>query len=593
MGHKLRVVALTKEKAVELSLSGLTPVGGKKSTGIAVSGLKAEGDYAVLSRVGEAVSLHPLRGAKGRPLSLEAGQVFQIDDLTIFVEREGGSSQERSGDRGPQGDLETLQRILLGMTMAENTKKPLEEMLRSVMLLCGHDQGLVISQAISGSYEILAAENLDASQSWLSESLIQHSLTSKKPVILKNVIGSGFDTRKSLMATKFLSVFCWPLVVQGVTVGALLTGSQLPYGGSFDEIKSRAEVYVSLAALVLDFHLRELRLRRELERVREHAADTPFLTEDAAMAEACDLARRVASSDLAVLVQGETGVGKEVMSRWIHSQSDRRNGPFVAVNCAAIPSELLESALMGHKRGAFTGAVADHVGKIQQAHGGTLFLDEIGDLPLALQSKLLRVLQDKIVEPVGSNKQVQVDVRLVCASHKNINELAAAGHFRRDLYYRIAQVTLYVPALRERLGDIRLLVSQFLKEIDPRKRLTQDAWSWVLSQSWHGNVREIKSAVKRAAILSTSDEVYAKHFLAGSGDRIHSRGGVAAAAAAENPSWLGAVDLETAKQLFVRQKIEQALQITSGNRTRAAELLGVTSRTLFRYLEQKSMTDLS
>ncbi len=578
MNPKLRIVAVTKEKATELSLSGLTPVGGKNSSGIALEGLKHEGDYLILAHVGNAISLHPLRGNKGRPTSLQADQVFQLDDLLLFVEEKKSSATQENSD------LEKLRKVLVNMAANANTKKPLEEVLKLVMGICGHHQGLVISQGLNGQYEILAAENLDATQPWLSESLIQQSIRSKEPVILQNVIGSGFDTKKSLMATKFLSVFCWPLVVHGNTIGALLSGSPKPYGGSFESVKDKAEVYVNLAALFLDFHLRELRLKKEIHTYREQMGSGPFLTENPIMQEVCELGRKVAGSDLSVLIQGETGVGKEVLSRWIHQQSNHKTGPFIAVNCAAIPADLLESTLFGHKRGAFTGAVSDHTGKILQAHGGTLFLDEIGDLPHSLQAKLLRVLQEKTIEPVGSQKSIPVNVRILAASHKNIRSLAEQGKFRDDLYYRIAQVTLCIPPLRERLGDIRLLAQQFLKEVEPQKQLTQDAWSWLLSQSWQGNVRELKSAVQRAAILSNGNEIHAKHFFAGTQTLPFQQ---------SQPQWLGAGDLEAAKQAFVMQKIQQALEITSGNRTRAAELLGVTSRTLFRYLEQKTMTGQS
>lgn len=587
MSNKLRVLAITKDKATEITLIGLTPIGGKRGTGIIIDGLKHEGDYGVLAHVGNTVSIHPLRSTKAKPASLQVGQVFQIEDLVILVEE-----PRTQGSISDTTEFEMLRKVLLGMTKEGNTKKPLQEILNSIIQLCGHHQGLVISQTLNGSYEILAAEKLDSSRPWLSENLVQHAIKTKEPVILQNVIGSGFDTRQSLMATNFLSVFCWPLVVQGSTVGVLVTGSQFPYSGTFESIRSRAEVFISLAALILDFHLRELRLKNELDTFRDRASDSPFLTESVEVNEVFELARKISNSDLATLVQGETGVGKEVLSRWIHQQSDRKNKPFVAVNCAAIPSELLESALFGHKRGSFTGAVTDHVGKIQQAHGGTLFLDEIGDLPLLLQTKLLRVLQDRIVEPVGSNKSIDVDIRLICATHKDVAQMSQQGLFRQDLYYRIAQITLFIPPLRERLGDVRLLTLQFLKEINPNKHLTQDAWSWLLSQAWPGNIRELKTAVKRAAILSGNEDIQAKHFSAGSGT-MQARGKNESGIGKDELRWLGASDLEAAKHAFVMQKIDQALQITGGNRTKAAELLGVTSRTLFRYLEQKTMSEMS
>ncbi len=587
---KLKVSAISHSRLIPLSLAGLTPVGGRRGTGVCLDELKHDGDYLVLVSTESGVSIHPLRGAGSGTTQLGAGQVYRLEDLTITVEN--FEEPRAVTAQSAPADLGRLHQILIDVANQANSRRPLEGMLRELMRVCDHSQGLVISQGMQGGYEILAAENLDATQAWLSESLVQQALRTQEPIIIQNVIGSGFDSQKSLMATKFLSVFCWPLVVQGTVLGVLISGSQRPYAGVFEQVRDRAEVYVHLAALLLDFRLRELRLQREVREFRAQMGDGPFLTENPKVQSVCELAKKVAPSDLSVLIQGETGVGKEVLSRWIHQQSRAVEGPFVALNCAAIPAELLESTLFGHKRGAFTGAVSDRLGKLQQAHGGTIFLDEIGDLPLALQAKLLRVLQDQCVEPVGSNKSVQVDVRVICASHKDIHQLVSQGRFRDDLYYRLAQVTLLLPPLRERLGDIRLLAQQFLKELDSEKHLAPDAWTWLLSQRWQGNIRELKSAIHRAAVLADGKTLHAVHFNAGSHSfrSIAQRDGNRIEAGRE---WLGAKDLESAKQEFILQKIGQALEITQGNRTRAAEILGVTSRTLFRYLEQKSATDLS
>lgn len=574
MSKSLRVLALIKDSSFEINVNGLTPIGGKKSTGVVLEGLKASGDYAVIARVGNSISVHPLRGSKAKPVSLQTGQVISIEDLAIFVD------QPKAYEFGTESsEIEKLSSILLNGASQQSTQKTMEDILSALTILCGHQQGLIVSQALDGEYQVLAARNLDASRAWLSEKLVQKALATKEPVILENVFGSDFDSSQSLVATQFVSVFCWPLVVQGVTVGALVSGSRIPGVGRFEQVRAKSQVYVNLAAMFLDFHLRELRLEKQLGAFRSQNTDSPFLTQNAELIEVCELARKVASSDLAVLVQGETGVGKEVLSRWIHERSDRKNGAFVAVNCAAIPTELLESALFGHKRGSFTGALNDHIGKIQQAHGGTLFLDEIGDLPLSLQSKLLRVLQDQSVEPVGSNKPVQVNVRVICATHKDVRKMVDSGQFRQDLYYRLAQVTLSVAPLRERTGDIRLLAQQFLRQDGTSKRLSQDAWSWLFAQPWPGNIRELKTAIKRAVVICTGNELHEKHFIAGSGQDLEQR--------------KSTETLESAKYNFVMQRIEQALHVTSGNRTRAAEVLGITPRTLFRYLEQKDATESS
>lgn len=578
MNSKFRFLAITGAHVHEIPLRGLTPVGGKSGSGISIKELKHAADYLIAAPHDKGISIHPLRSLKAGAIHLSPGQALQIEDLTVLVDLE--SKQTLESPRGQ--DSIRLQKALQEMSFGKSTVQPLQTLLHTIMELCSHEKGVVISQSLKGSFEVLASINIESSQSWLSESIVQQALHSKEPVIIQNILGSGFDTKKSIIATNFLSIFCWPLVVQGNTVGALITASQRPYGGSFEEVKVQSETYAHLAALLLEFHIRELHLKMQLEDVHNHAEESPFLTQDPALQKVCDLARKVSDSDLSVLIQGETGVGKEVLARWIHQQSSRKQGPFVAINCAAIPSELLESILFGHKRGSFSGAHSDHVGKIQLANGGTLFLDEIGDMPLNLQAKLLRVLQERTVEPIGSSKSIPVDIRLICATHKPLKKMAADRSFRDDLYYRLAQVTLAISPLRERVTDIRILAQKFLKEMAPEKRLTQDGWSWLLSQSWQGNVRELKSAIERACVLSQGKEISSEHFLFGSDLSTSST---------HSHSWLGAPDLESAKHHFVNQKIHQALELTKGNRTRAAEILGVTPRTLFRYLE--GMTDRS
>ena len=220
-----------------------------------------------------------------------------------------------------------------------------------------------------------------------------------------------------------------------------------------------------------------------------------------------------ARSDAPVVVLGETGSGKEVVARVLHANSPRRDAPFVAINVAAMPSELLESELFGHARGAFTGAHAAKIGLLRAASGGTLFLDEIGEMPLGLQAKLLRALSDREVRPVGSNLTVAVDVRVQCATHRNLSELVRIGQFREDLYYRLKVLTLRVPPLRERRGDIMTLARQFLAEepLAPASDFSADAVRVLEQHGWPGNVRELASAVKHGVALATGSRVEPAH----------------------------------------------------------------------------------
>ncbi len=221
--------------------------------------------------------------------------------------------------------------------------------------------------------------------------------------------------------------------------------------------------------------------------------------------EVLETAKRVAPTDLPVLIRGETGVGKEVLARFIHSVSDRKDKPFVVVDCTTIPEHLFESELFGYEKGAFTGATQRKIGLVELANKGTLFLDEIGDMPVSVQSKLLRFVETKRFRRVGGLKDVEVDVRIISATNKNLEQLIAEGKFREDLYYRINAVELEIPSLRERKEDIPLLVEFFLKKFG--KKISRQALNELINYSWEGNVRELKNIIERAAILSTSEYV--------------------------------------------------------------------------------------
>jgi DNA-binding NtrC family response regulator len=234
-----------------------------------------------------------------------------------------------------------------------------------------------------------------------------------------------------------------------------------------------------------------------------------IIGESAALKAVVEMADRVAKTDARVLITGSNGTGKELVARRIHDQSNRSAGPFIEVNCAAIPSELIESELFGHEKGAFTSAVKQHIGKFEQANGGTLFLDEIGDMSLSAQAKVLRVLQESIISRVGGDKQIKVDVRVVAATNKNLSAEIAENNFREDLYHRLSVILIKVPALNERLEDIPLLANHFIQLICdeygmPKKTITDDAFAELQKISWTGNIREFRNVIERLIILCDS-----------------------------------------------------------------------------------------
>jgi transcriptional regulator with PAS, ATPase and Fis domain len=304
--------------------------------------------------------------------------------------------------------------------------------------------------------------------------------------------------------------------------------------------------------------------------------------ESPALLAALDTMRRIAMADCSVLITGETGTGKELFARALHRASPRAARTFIALNCAAIPENLLEAELFGHARGAFTGATSTRAGKFLSADGGTLFLDEIGDLPLAAQGKLLRVLEQRAVCPVGADTEVPVDVRVVAATHRDLASMVAAGEFRADLYFRLCVVPVELPALRERGADIEVLAERFAQTASaraarPAVRLADDARAALHSHGWPGNIRELSHVIERAVLLGNGNVITASDL------RVRPRAGAAngnANATAES------LDLRTALEALEKRLIDEALSRAQGNRTEAAALLGLNRTTLVEKLRR-------
>ncbi|MFC7295645.1 PEP-CTERM-box response regulator transcription factor [Marinobacter aromaticivorans] len=289
----------------------------------------------------------------------------------------------------------------------------------------------------------------------------------------------------------------------------------------------------------------------------------------------CRTLEKIAPTDVTTLITGETGTGKELLARALHNLSPRASNVFAAINCAAIPENLLESELFGFEKGSFTGATQAKKGKIESANGGTLFLDEIGDMPMSLQAKLLRFLQERVVDRVGSIKPIPVDVRVVCATHRNVQKLIETGDFREDLYYRISEITLDVPALREREGDALVIARSLLKSLGKdmdRQNLTfsEDAVNAISSYAWPGNVREMINKVKRATIMADGKRITREDLeLPGS----------------EQPGE-NHLNLRQVREQAERKAIVQALQASDFNMTQASRLLGVTRPTLYNLTDK-------
>ncbi len=319
-------------------------------------------------------------------------------------------------------------------------------------------------------------------------------------------------------------------------------------------------------------------LEEENRRLSLKQMESPLegvITGSDTMLQVCRTVEKVAPTDATVLVLGESGTGKELLAKSLHGLSSRRDKRFVAINCAAIPENLLESELFGYEKGAFTGAAKQTPGKIETASGGTLFLDEVGDMPLPLQAKLLRFLQERVVERVGGRKEIPVDVRVICATHKDLHDLIRSGGFREDLYYRISELSITIPSLREREGDALLLARVFLERISRQQgkkgyRFSKDAMAAIENYAWPGNVRELENRVKRAVIMAEHQQIAARDLELGGGS-------------AEE---LATFNLREIRDRTDRQAIMRALNHVRGKVSLAADLLGISRPTMYDLLRK-------
>jgi two-component system NtrC family response regulator len=327
------------------------------------------------------------------------------------------------------------------------------------------------------------------------------------------------------------------------------------------------------------YRLRELEIEnRELLQKKINVAVEGVIACSPQMVQVCHTIEKVAPSNATILLLGDSGTGKELCARSLHSLSPRASGRFIAINCAAIPENLLESELFGYEKGAFTGAVKQTIGKIEYAHGGTLLLDEVGDLPMSLQAKLLRFLQERVVERIGGREEIPVDVRVVCATHQDLAEKIRTGTFREDLYYRISEISIQIPPLRDRGGDVPLLARMFLEHFNREqgrnlRNFSKDTLLAMEAYNWPGNVRELQNRVKRAVIMAEGKHITLQDMELG---EVSING--------------SAFSLRHVREQAERQAILRALSHTDGKLSAAADLLGISRPTIYDLIRKFNLT---
>ena len=342
--------------------------------------------------------------------------------------------------------------------------------------------------------------------------------------------------------------------------------------GAYDFFSKPFEPELLTLTIERAFRLHDLQAEnRRLQQARAGSV-AGLITRDAGIQKICHTIERVALTSVTVALLGDSGTGKEVLARGLHHLSPRAAERFVAINCAAIPENLLESELFGYEKGAFTGAARQTPGKIETAHKGTLFLDEIGDLPMALQAKLLRFLQERVIERLGGRQEIPVDVRVVCATHRDLKAQIQAGLFREDLYYRLAEIVVTIPPLRDREGDAVLLAHHFVRQFAQENgrgaiQLGEDAIAAIELYSWPGNVRELENCLKRAVIMADGNRITAEDLGLDTGS--------------DDDEALEYLNLRRVRDVAERQAVVRVLARTNGNIARAAEVLGVSRPSLY------------
>ncbi|MDZ4696820.1 MAG: sigma 54-interacting transcriptional regulator [Deltaproteobacteria bacterium] len=462
----------------------------------------------------------------------------------------------------------------------------LESLLDVVVQVSNADKGFIVLME-SGEPVVKVARNLrretiaDAIRH-VSDSILAQVLEKRKAIIVSDALHDDtFSTAVSVVNLKLTSVMCVPMLERGDLIGVIYVGND-SVAQLFDEshleiltiFASQASLIIRNALLVNELTLDKRSLLDQIERMRfgEIVGAAP------AMQDVFRKIQKVAGTDISVLVTGETGTGKELIARELHVRSSRAKGPFITINCGAIPENLLESELFGYVKGAFTGAVANKMGRFQAANKGTLFLDEIGEMPIQLQVKILRALQERVVVRVGDNTVEPVDIRVIAATNRKLEQEIKAGRFREDLYYRLNVVNLHLPPLRDRGEDIvvlaRYLLSRHAAELQSKvKGFSPSALSAMKRHAWPGNIREMENRIKKAVVLSDKAMLGAEDMGLGSGDL---------------PTILSLAD---AKEKFQRDYINEILALNSGNRTQTARDLDVDPRTVFRHLEKDDSSD--
>lgn len=475
----------------------------------------------------------------------------------------------------PERYLKALIEISQEINSIQEPEKLLEQILNIAIQQLSAERGFILLRENSAK-EMLpkVAKNIDPSKiskvSEISSTAVEKVISNQKPILTFDALkDQNFDSTESVILHQIRSIACVPMLLRGDLIGVIYIDSRGQKARFNQQSLEFLNAFANQAAIAIENArlLESLRSENELLKGEFHRiyAFKEIIGRSKSMEPVLQLMGKVLNNNTTVLITGETGTGKELVARAIHHNGQRSDKPFVAVNCSAIPENLLESELFGYKKGAFTGAVSDKKGLIEAANNGTLFLDEIAEIPTNLQVKLLRFLQEREVMPVGGNQATKVDVRIIAATNRNLTEEIKSGRFREDLYYRLNVIALHIPPLRERKKDIPLLAHHFLKKFS--KSLQKEvsgfkpqALQKLIDYQWQGNVRELENTIERAVVLTNTNLVAEEDIIL---EELKSLSGIEPGMALEELS---------------RTLLQKTLDAYDGNKTKAAEMMGVSLR---------------
>lgn len=571
----------------------ITRIGADPTCDIALDGAGLAQDHAQVVREGDEYIVASLgrgrpvlvNGKKEKRYRLRPGDRLDIagNIMRFEVKREtaDGSDSIASAPK-PLAAYQEVVAFSDRLLRAESFDTLLPTLMDKVVELTGAERGfLVLFEDGTPHIKVarnLQGEDLENAVAQLSDAILSKVVREQQPVIVNDALNDEeFKGSASVVNLKLLSVMCVPLMEAGELFGLIYLGSQRVTNLFEPSMLEVVTVFASHASLLMRNAMLVNDLRQDNEALRTRVDDKrmgDMVGTSAVMQEVYRKIRKVAPTDISVLITGETGTGKELIARELHRHSDRADGPFIVVNCGAIPDNLLESEMFGHVRGAFTGAIQTREGRFQAADHGTLFLDEIGEMPVALQVKLLRALQEKVVTKVGETKSESVDIRVVAATNKDLENEIKTGNFREDLFYRLNVLGIELPPLRDRGEDVmliaRYLLKRYVEEYDAKvSGFSPQAVMLIKRFEWPGNIRQLENRLKKAVIMTDRVQLSPEDMGLSDADLAP------------------VVPLTQAKETFQRDYINDVLARNNGNRTKTAHDLGVDPRTIFRHLERE------